>query len=92
MYSVVRTLSTRPQRPSSVMGKRSLAKPGSIPPLKKVVPPSLHAASTGSSSSLGVSLGLWKTPILVSTTFLPARRAAVRFSMLTAACIALGPK
>ena len=42
-----RTIRTSQHRPMSVIGKRSLAKPGSMPVVKQEAPPSSHASSMG---------------------------------------------
>ena len=85
------TLSTRPQTPMSVIGRRSLAKPGSMPVVKHDVPPSVHACSIGSSIHRSAVGHQTKFVIDVDTTSLPARSALAMFSMLSRACSAVGP-
>ena len=46
---------TSAHRPMRVMGKRSLAKPGSMPVVKQVAPPSAQASVMGSIHEGGLS-------------------------------------
>ena len=77
----------------SVMGKRSLANPGSIPVVKHEAPPSLHASVMGSIHDGGflVMWGQTHGVMAVEQTSIPARRKAPIWRMLTSALAAVGP-
>ena len=53
----MRTLSTRPHTPISVIGNRSFAKPGSIPVVKQAFPLSAQARSSSVNNSGGHGFG-----------------------------------
>ena len=75
------------------MGKRSLAKPGSMPVVKHEAPPSSQASVIGSFHAEGVRAiaGHTHGVMAVEQTSMPARRNRPISSMLSAACAAVGP-
>ena len=77
----------------SVIGKRSLAKPGSMPVVKHDAPPVPHASVIGASQSGGFCFiaGHTHGVIAVEQTSMPARRNAPISRMLSCGCAAVGP-
>ena len=75
------------------MGKRSLAKPGSMPVVKQVAPPSAHASVMGSIHEGGFCFmwGHTHGVMAVDDTSMPARRKAPMSRMLASASPAVGP-
>ena len=75
------------------MGNRSLAKPGSIPVVKQVAPPSAQASVMGSIHEGGFCFMCGQTQgvMAVELTSIPARRKAPMSRMLASAWPAVGP-
>ncbi len=75
------------------MGKRSLAKPGSMPVVKHDAPPASQASVIGAIQSGGLSVIAGQTHgvIAVEHTSMPARRKAPMSRMLSTGCAAVGP-
>ncbi len=75
------------------MGKRSLAKPGSMPVVKHDAAPAAHASVMGSIHEGGLSVmeGQTQGVIAVEHTSMPARRNRPIRSMLSIAWAAVGP-
>ena len=84
---------TSEHNPISVIGNRSLAKPGSMPVVKHDASPSSHATVIGSIQLGGFRcmVGQIHGVIAVEHTSMPARRNRVIRSMLASACAAVGP-
>ncbi len=76
-----------------VMGKRSLAKPGSMPVVKHDAPPASQASVMGSIHDGGfwAIAGHTHGVMAVEQTSMPARRNAPMTGMLSAAWAAVGP-
>ena len=88
----MRTESTRPDRPMSVIGNRSLAKPGSMPVVKQLLPVSSQTATTESISPGPHTGGYTQGVIAVDTQCLPARIDAIALLKLAPGWAAVGPK
>ena len=70
-----------------------MAKPGSMPVVKQVAPPSAQASVMGSIHEGGLSFMYGQTHgvMAVEHTSMPARRKAPMSRMLASACPAVGP-
>ena len=82
-----------PNRPISVIGNRSLAKPGSMPVVKHEAPPAAQASAIGSIQFGGFRciFGHTHGVIAVEHTSIPARRNRPITSILASAFAAVGP-
>ena len=84
---------TSEHTPISVIGNRSLAKPGSMPVVKHDASPNSQASVIGWIQLGGFRYMVGQTHgvIAVEQTSIPARRNRVISAMLSSACAAVGP-